>query len=80
MDKKKPISINTIISVITLQRVQTSQNLVSRVHLRLISLICVSYDDETSTEARQVEGGSGEIRPGGLMAPWVYDEKFLTDV
>jgi hypothetical protein len=25
------------------------------------------------------KGGSTEIRPSELMAPWIYDEKFLTD-
>jgi hypothetical protein len=35
----------------------------------------------TDRQQRRVKkGGSAEIRPGGLMAPWVYDEKFLTDV
>jgi hypothetical protein len=36
-------------------------------------------DDETSTEARQ-ERESAEIHPGELMAPWIYDEKFLMDM
>jgi hypothetical protein len=36
-------------------------------------------DDRTSTEACQ-EGGSAEIHPSELMAPWIYDEKFLTDM
>jgi hypothetical protein len=34
-------------------------------------------DDRLSTKAHQ-EGGSAEIHPDGLVASWVYDEKFLT--
>jgi hypothetical protein len=31
-------------------------------------------------QRRARKGGSAEIHPGGLMATWVYDEKFLMDV
>jgi hypothetical protein len=41
-------------------------------------LLQISYD-ETSTEARQV-GGSAEIHPDELRAPWIYYEKFLADI
>jgi hypothetical protein len=34
------------------------------------------FDNGPSIEVRQV-GGSTEIHPDELMAPWVYDEKFL---
>jgi hypothetical protein len=26
------------------------------------------------------EGGSAEIHPGELIAPWIYDEKFLRNM
>jgi hypothetical protein len=29
-------------------------------------------------QRRARKGGSTEIRPSGLMAPWIYDEKFVT--
>jgi hypothetical protein len=45
--------------------------------LRRVITILQIPDDRPSTEACQV-GGSIEIPPGELMAPWVYDEKFLT--
>jgi hypothetical protein len=35
------------------------------------------FDNETSTEARQV-GASAEICPVELMAKWIYNEKFLS--
>jgi hypothetical protein len=34
--------------------------------------------DRRQRRARKEE--SAEIRPGELMAPWIYDEKFLTDM
>jgi hypothetical protein len=58
MDKKKPISINTIIRVITLRRVRTSQNPVPRVHLRLISLICVSSDHTSNIWRWDIDRGA----------------------
>jgi hypothetical protein len=56
----------------------------SRIHLRLILLTYVPSDPHPKylmTRHRQRharKGGSVEICPGGLMAPWIYDDKFLT--
>jgi hypothetical protein len=36
-------------------------------------------DNRPSIEVRQ-EGGSAEIHLGELMAPWIYDEKFLMNM
>jgi hypothetical protein len=43
------------------------------------SILLQISDNKTLTEARQI-GGSAEIHLGELMATWIYDEKFLTDI
>jgi hypothetical protein len=62
--------------------VRTSLSLVPRVHLILISLICVPSIPTLNIYRQRCaeKEGSVEIHPGGLMVLWIYDEKFLTNV